>query len=494
MHPIILPMAELRSALTGLGKVINPKATLPVMQCLRIERDIRGQVTLTTADLERFLTYTMEEPAEGEPLVLLAHFEDITRLAKNGSRNDKLALEPCSPKAITARFPLAGQTGEGKIRSLPAAEYPVVPLVKSDAIPVSEAVRSAMLQAMECVSKDATRFVLQGVCLDVSQSNGHYVVATDGKHLFSANSFQLPLPRSLVIPRHKLLVWRDFNKDGDWQLKLSVPGESASTEGLAYVQIGTRHWRFVSRLMEGNYPNWKQVLPDSSAVQTTIHLDPKSLEDVIRTIELLADHDDEYHTLGLEWRDGQARFVYRESAGDSWITCPMGHSRGQGKKAIVFCNRQFLIKALRFGLYRIDIIDELTPIRLSHEGRQMIIMPIRVALDAAAAPTSSLPSKPERRAPDSEPQPTRIPPLTNPPLNPTPMHPPTENPSPQSSAPTLEEALDLVEALRDACSKTLSQIKDLTGKLRLIQRGQRSSEREMQSVRHTLRTLQGVRF
>ncbi|HSJ04214.1 MAG TPA: DNA polymerase III subunit beta, partial [Verrucomicrobium sp.] len=141
MHPIILPMAQLRSALTGLGKVINPKATLPVMQCLRIERDVRGQVTLTTADLERFATYILEEPAEGEPLVLLAHFEDITRLAKNGSRNDKLTLEPCSSKAITARFPLAGQIGEGKIRSLPAGEYPVVPLIKGDALPVSEAVR-----------------------------------------------------------------------------------------------------------------------------------------------------------------------------------------------------------------------------------------------------------------------------------------------------------------------------------------------------------------
>ena len=38
MNSITLPIAELKPALTGLGKVINPKATLPVLHHVYVDR------------------------------------------------------------------------------------------------------------------------------------------------------------------------------------------------------------------------------------------------------------------------------------------------------------------------------------------------------------------------------------------------------------------------------------------------------------------------
>jgi hypothetical protein len=58
----------------------------------------------------------------------------------------------------------------------------------------------------------------------------------------------------------------------------------------------------------------------------------------------------------------------------------------------------------------------------------------------------------------------------------------------------MEDVLESLDQLRDSCTRSLSQIKDLTGKLRLIQRDQRTSQRGLQTVRHTLQSLQGIRF
>ena len=52
MSPIALPLAELKPALTGLGKVLNRHSALPVLSHLKIERTAEGWVALTATDLD----------------------------------------------------------------------------------------------------------------------------------------------------------------------------------------------------------------------------------------------------------------------------------------------------------------------------------------------------------------------------------------------------------------------------------------------------------
>lgn len=63
--------------------------------------------------------------------------------------------------------------------------------------------------------------ILNGAYLEVSKPEANYVVGTDGRHLFSSNSFTLPLKNSLIIPAHKFVGWKEFNSDGEWQLKVA---------------------------------------------------------------------------------------------------------------------------------------------------------------------------------------------------------------------------------------------------------------------------------
>lgn len=86
-------------------------------------------------------------------------------------------------------------------------------------IDISETLRSSIHEALECASSDPSRLVLNGAFIDVRDNNAHYVVGTDGSHIFSSNSFSLPLKQSILIPEHKFLGWKGFQQDGEWKLK-----------------------------------------------------------------------------------------------------------------------------------------------------------------------------------------------------------------------------------------------------------------------------------
>ena len=84
----------------------------------------------------------------------------------------------------------------------------------------------------------------------------HYVVGTDGRHLFSSNSFALPLQDSVLIPSHRFLGWKEFNADGEWQLQIGSREKDKDNDPPPF-EIRSRRWRFISRQISGTYPNWR---------------------------------------------------------------------------------------------------------------------------------------------------------------------------------------------------------------------------------------------
>ena len=48
MKPITLPVAELKPALTGLGKVLNGRTTLAILSNIKVERTHDGWIALTS--------------------------------------------------------------------------------------------------------------------------------------------------------------------------------------------------------------------------------------------------------------------------------------------------------------------------------------------------------------------------------------------------------------------------------------------------------------
>ncbi len=522
MSPIALPLAELKPALTGLGKIISRHSSLPILHHVKIERTKDGWVALSATDLERYVTVRLEEPAEGEPAVLLVPFEELQKITRTCSREDSIILENGTDTSVTMRYPIGQQNASMPIDSLPAEDFPEIPKIRTEPVPVPDALRTSLHEAMECSSTDETRYVLNGAYIDVSDPNCHHVVATDGRILYGSNSFRLSLENSLIIPRHPFLAWKEFNSDGEWLLRVAAATENNQPPNF---QITSRRWRFISRQIEGNYPNWRQVLPDPGSFRSSFGIPPESLDNVLLAVQRMPCDDSRFQRIGIELKSGKLHLLAESSGAEQWTRVEMPVTDAKGSDVTIFMDRRYLATALKFGLNLVDIIDAMSPLRVSSGGRQMIIMPIRA--DASPQPEHhAQPGEEINGATEHDPdgegfvgnreniepsangsaqgaaqQPEERSSMMN---NPT--HATTNSNGANSGAPhadiaaepvpvtDIDSVIEAIEDLKESLTTNLADLKSVTSRLKQIKREQKANEREIHSVRQTLRSLQGVKL
>jgi DNA polymerase III sliding clamp (beta) subunit (PCNA family) len=473
MSKIALPIAELKPALTGLGKVISKRPTLPVLNHIKIERSREGWIALTATDLDVFVTVRLEQPGHGEPIAMLVPYEQLLRTAKACSKNEDIFVGLGADNTGSIHG-IGTHISEVEFNALPVSEFPEMPRIQGESIPLPEILRSSIREALQCASSNEQRMILNGVCLDVTKPKAHYVVATDGSHLFSSNSFNLPLKESLVIPNHKFLGCPSFNTDGEWQLKV---GASAKDKRAPF-QISSRRWTFTGWPREGVFPNWRQVVPDAKSAKITLTLEgPEAL---ITTIERMPSHDSINHTIGLEWKTGKLQLLGKGTTEADWMKVPV-EAQGTGSDITIFLNRNFLIKALEFGLCAIELSEPTSPIRFISDGRQMIVMPVRgqEAVAPKAEAKNEAKTEPAANPPAAQPERTTMP------------KPPQTNGTEKTS---LETALEQVETVKGSYREAIRGLSDLTDTLKAIQKERKSTEKEVQTVRSTLRQLQSVKL
>jgi DNA polymerase III sliding clamp (beta) subunit (PCNA family) len=496
MSKIALPIAELKPALIGFGKIIAKRTSLPVLNHIKIERTKEGWIGLTATDLDHHVTLRLEQPSEGEPVSLLVPYDELQKVSKACTKADNILISAGAKNAVILEYAIGNQTAEVKVDSLPVAEFPEIPRIKGDSIPVNDALRQSIHEALECASTDETRFILNGAFIDVSKKDAHYVVGTDGRHLFSSNSFILPLKDSIIIPSHKFIDWKEFSRDGEWALKVMPKTKEDETPQF---QISSRRWRFISRQIEGNYPNWRQVVTKPADTKTKIELESELLPSLVATVERMPCHDAINFAIGLE-TIGRKLFVLGKTPNaEKWTKVEVADAKITGDNVTIYLNRHLLTKALKFGLNTVDIIDPLTPLRISNGGRQIIIMPTRP--DTSPAPASPQPASPQPAADQSAASPqaaqesTTMAKQTN-----TPAASPastngsngtTGSPAEKSS---IEAALTQIEAIKGSYREAIRGLNDLTDTLKQVQRDQKSTDKEVQSVRSTLEKLQSVKL
>ena len=494
MSQFALPIAELKPALAGLGKVIAKRCTLPVLGNIRIERTKDGWIALSGTDLDHYITVRLEQPGAGEPAALLVPYDELLKTCKACGNGEEILVERTGKITAAIRYRIGAQFVETKVESLPVDEFPEIPRIKGEAIALPDSLRASIREALQCASSDETRIILNGAYIDVSKPDANYVVGTDGRHLYSSNSFALPLAQSLLIPAHRFLEWKQFSADGEWQLKVGVPEHK---DAVAPFQISSRRWRFISRQIEGNYPNWRQVAPGQGSYATTVELET-GVEEILQTIGRMPCDDAINYAIGLEGKDGKFALLGRSPGAEDYTRIEVTGVKAQGSDMRIFLNRNFLTKALQFGLTTVETIDALSPLRFSNGGRQMIVMPTRPNPAPTATPQPT-PTPAAQNEPQPQPEPTApeqpeerkttMPEKTN--GNTTGA--PRSNTN-AATPPALETALAQIEVVRGDCRNAIAGLNKLAEALKQAQRESKTSDKEIASVRQTLRSLQSVRI
>lgn len=517
---IEIPVADLKPILPGLSKIIPKRATLPVLSCVKVTLNPDRTLHIQSTNLDQFVTARLNKSFNGNPGVLLVPFEELSGIVKKCSGDDTIELIGTG-KETSINFPAPGTRIRKSVEHLAVDEFPPSTEVNTDPVQLDEAFKEALQQALECACTDSSRYVLNGACLDVTKKKAHYVVGTNGTHLYTANSFLFDVPNSIIVPQSKFLTWRGFVDDGPWTLRYlpAVKGKGKTGVGArpAWIRLDSDHWTVVTKPIDGTYPNWEQVVPTEQA-PIRIILGEGGVKTILDAVPLLPGNEANNQPVSLETTGNDLLLKARMSLKDEWNRVPVP-AQVSGPAVCISLNRTYLTRALRFGCTEIAIRDELSPLVFSTKGKIIVVMPLRpdeapatarstgpatppstAQATAAAESTTSPPENASAEIPSpaesnnnstelertSMPQNVMTPPARGGNLNGQSSESDTEN----SSA--IDEMIAQIGTVREGIKKVLD---DLTATEKLVRKAvkeQKLNEKEINRARSALRSLQNV--
>lgn len=327
---ITLAVSELKEALPGLTKIIGKSRSLPVLQTVRINRNQEGIVTLHATDLDSFLSYTAKEPQQGEPTEVLVPVDQLAKAAKSSAPKEEIGIIPEAKDKVKIRYNIAGNRVEQTISTFAVQDYPPAPRINQPSIQLEPQFGQALKEALTCCSDDSSRYVLQGACLDVNDKKFHYIVGTNGRMLFSANSFCFNLTKSVIIPDSKFLTWSDFLDDQPAFISVepgkeaekAKDGKPAIEAEAGWIKLESPRWSFVTREIDGKFPDWKNCVPQADGKWTQVLLSEEAVKQLIQVIPNLPGGDDANSTIQLRV-DRYLTIEGKNHDQDKWTSLPI---------------------------------------------------------------------------------------------------------------------------------------------------------------------------
>ncbi len=481
---IKLPVSELKSVLPVLAKVLNRHSSLPVLQHVHLQRSAEGVVQLQVTNLDAFAACRLATVQPGEPVAVLIPFERLAKTVKGCSPTDSLTLLG-DEFNLTLRHTLAGRPVDQPLIPLSLFEWPIEPKIEAPAVMLDESIKEGIQRAFACCSSDSTRAALQGAWLDVSDPQAHYVMGTDGRHLFSANSFRLDLKEPVFLPHHAFLERPEFRQDGPWSLAIQ-PGDKDD----GWLQLRSNRWTFTVKRQDHTMPNWRQVVPASHTA--TVRLGEKATALLLDVLPKLPGKDDPHQPVRLDLVDRCLLVTAGDQSTPQDTTFPVEDAVVTGDNLTITVNRTHALKALKWGLTELALIDGLSPLVFSAPGRRLVAMPRRTEINEPVSGS------------DTQVTPEPIPESVNENTMPTNTQPTAEEtPEPQPvnrlaavpeapTKPTIRSVIEQIDGLRDSLRSTIRQCGDVVDALRVVEKDRKTTDKEVEVVREKLRALQSV--
>jgi DNA polymerase-3 subunit beta len=262
-------------ALGTAGRAVSSRSgALPVLSGVRMQLE-GDTLELTGSDLDLTITVRSDVSGEEDGVAVLP-----ARLATDVVR----ALEPGRVDvAVTddeARI-TAGRS-QFSIRVLPAEEFPRQGETATHAVTIDVGEFSAALkQVVSAASADDARPILTGVLL-AAEEGGLRLVATDSYRLALRDlpgASVLAEGQSVLVPSRALAeLARLLDPKGSLVLHLG--------ERDASFELGDGRIKLVTRLIEGEFPPYRGLIPSSYPNQLTVGREP--LLDALRRVKLMA--------------------------------------------------------------------------------------------------------------------------------------------------------------------------------------------------------------
>ena len=361
---------QILAGLQAVQNVVSTRTTLPILSNVLFRAD-KDRVEFTATDLDVTVACSVEAKVKksGTTTVPVKKLFGIVR-ELNGSEID---IEVDEKNVCIIR---SGPSFY-KINGLSADEFPPMPKFKDDKkVSLSqETVRAMMKKTSFAISTDESRYVLNGIYLSL-KDHKMTMVSTDGRRLAlvdeevdiaEKSSGEFIIPAKAVNELNRLL-----QEKGEVEIKYGENQASFALKDEKGFSI-----LVITKLIEGNYPNYKQVIP--TEMKERIALVREEFLQALRRAEIMT--SEKANSVKLAFgKNNLAITANSPEVGEARESLAVNY---KGKEMAIAFNPRYLIDALAAlteDEVFFELIDELSPGVLKINGPFLyVVMPMRLS-------------------------------------------------------------------------------------------------------------------
>jgi len=357
-------------ALASAGRAVaNRGGALPVLSGVRAE--LTGdRLRLTGSDLELTIEIEVDVAGEQDGVAVLPAKIASDLVRSLGEPRVEVAVEGDEARITAGRF-------ESSLRLLPADEFPRLGMPADDAVTlVAKDFAGALRQVVPAASADDARPILTGVLL-AAEADGLRLVATDSYRLAVRDlpgTSVLGEGQSVLVPSRALReLIRELDKasgdDAEVTLRL---GEREAAFEIGGVRLTTR-------LIEGEFPNYRGLIPASHPNRLTVGRE--ALVEAVKRVKLMARELNTPVRLAMS-ADGLELVAITQDVGQAHEQLDAAY---EGTELTVAFNPEYLLSGVEVtpgDEIHLDTVDAQKPAVIrAGEAQEFLylLMPVRVS-------------------------------------------------------------------------------------------------------------------
>lgn len=246
---------QLADELSLLQSVLEIRTTMSILAYVKIEAE-NDMAQLTASKIDA--TMKVELPVEGDAesyCLPLAQLRDAVKLFDG---------EPVRFQRADNRVEVSCGRSRHKFPCREASEFPQSRAAQGETLALNaRTLLDAVERVAPCVDRRAGKYATQGICFDASEGVLH-LVAFDGVQAGIVKIAETDAQFQVVVPDVALAALRAVLTDAE-SATLTVNPDVA--------EIATGNRSLMARLLSGEFPRWRQVVPTGINHRLTLNKD-----------------------------------------------------------------------------------------------------------------------------------------------------------------------------------------------------------------------------
>ena len=260
MQVLKAPQAQVLTALQSVAGIVERRHTLPILANVLLRK--HGEmIQLITSDLEIQIRTTAQLGGDEGDFSTTVGARKLIDILRTMPADQIVSLESSQNRLI-----LKGGKSKFTLQTLPAEDFPLVQEAASfgPSFSVPQKVLKQLLsQVSFAMAVHDIRYYLNGI-LFVAEGKKLSLVATDGHRLaFTSATLDVEVPKQeVILPRKTVLELQRLLSDAEGAIEMQFANNQA--------KFGFGGMEFVTKLVEGKFPDYNRVIPKDHRNQVTL--------------------------------------------------------------------------------------------------------------------------------------------------------------------------------------------------------------------------------